>query len=75
MKIAVLVLSVAAVLLGGLWLTQGLGLVTIEPILCVGDCAPVVGPSTQWVAAGALAVTVGALGILYTRATRRTGHG
>ncbi|MEZ5291074.1 MAG: hypothetical protein R2745_08335 [Vicinamibacterales bacterium] len=71
MTILVLVLSVAAVLLGGLWLTQGLGLVTIDPILCVGDCTPVVGPSMPWIAAGAVAVAVGALGAFYVRATRR----
>jgi len=34
MKALVLVVSVVAVLLGGLWLLQGLGLLTIQPILC-----------------------------------------
>ena len=40
-----LLLGILAILLGGLWLPQGLGLVEVRPILCFADCAPVQGPS------------------------------
>lgn len=46
-------------LLGLLWLVQGLGIVQIGPILCVADCEPVTGPSTQWAVIGAITLVVG----------------
>jgi hypothetical protein len=42
--IALAIAGVILALLGGLWLVQGLGLVTIEPIACVGACEPLAGP-------------------------------
>jgi hypothetical protein len=66
-KAVVLVLSVVGVLLGGLWLLQGLGVVQMDPILCFADCEPVQGPSTTWAVAGILAVTAGMFGILRSR--------
>ena len=45
MKILIRSVSVLGVLLGGLWLVQGLGLVQIRPILCFADCEPVQGSS------------------------------
>lgn len=48
------------VLLGGLWFLQGTGLVTIAPILCVGDCEPLTGPSLPWALAGLVALLAGA---------------
>jgi len=45
----------AAILLGGLWVLQGTGLIVIEPIACVGECAAQEGPSVAWTIAGAVA--------------------
>ncbi len=67
MRIVALVLGIAAVLLGGLWLLQGLGAVQVRPILCFADCAPVQGPSITWVVAGGLALALGGLGIFWAR--------
>lgn len=63
MRAVVLVASAMAVLLGGLWLVQGLGLVEIRPILCVAECEPIAGPSPTWAILGFLMVTAGAVGI------------
>jgi hypothetical protein len=52
MRIVILVVGVLAVLLGSLWLLQGVGLVRIDPIFCVADCAPLEGPSVPWAIAG-----------------------
>ena len=59
MKWIIVVVGIVAIALGGLWLAQGLGLVTIAPILCVADCEPLEGPSTGWAVAGAALVLVG----------------
>lgn len=69
MKILLPIISVVAVLLGGLWLLQGLGLVHIRPILCFANCEPVQGPSTGWVIAGLVVMLVGISGIV--RSARR----
>jgi hypothetical protein len=53
-----------AVLLGGLWLVQGLGLVTIPPILCVADCETLEGPAPEWAVAGAALLLAG-LGVIW----------
>lgn len=73
MRTIVLVVSVIGVLLGGLWLLQGLGLVQVRPILCFADCEPVQGPSVTWTVIGLLVVTAGVLGILYSL-KRRLGQ-
>lgn len=52
-------------LLGGLWFLQGTGLVTIDPIACVGECEPLRGPSAQWAVAGAILMLLGAGAIGY----------
>ena len=69
MKIIVVTASVIAVLLGGLWLVQGLGLVTIPPILCVAECEPLEGPSPVWAAIGAVLLALGGFGLF--RALKR----
>jgi proline iminopeptidase len=51
-------------LLGGLWLLQGLGAVHVRPILCFADCAPVQGPSRTWAISGFLLVLAGVLAII-----------
>jgi hypothetical protein len=69
-KIALTVIGVILVLLGGLWLVQGLGLVTIEPIACVAGCEPLEGPSPMWAAIG-FAVLAAGLGAIYLAFRRR----
>jgi hypothetical protein len=44
---------------------QGLGLIVIDPILCVGDCEPLEGPSASWAVLGFIVLTLGALAIAY----------
>jgi len=63
MKIILLTISIVGVLLGGLWLLQGLGWVTVRPILCFADCEPVQGPSVTWAVIGFLVMAAGILGI------------
>ena len=53
------VVGLAAALLGGLWLLQGIGIVHLRPILCFADCVPVQGPSVIWAVAGALMFIAG----------------
>jgi hypothetical protein len=69
-KTIILVPGVIAVLLGGLWLLQGLGLVHIRPILCFADCEPIVGPSPGWAIAGAVALVAGGLAVLWSLGRR-----
>lgn len=73
MKRIALVVGVLSVLLGGLWLLQGLGVVHVRPILCFANCAPVQGPSSTWAIIGVSVLTAGVLAILYSgkRSTRR----
>ena len=66
MKKMTLVGGVIGLLLGGLWLLQGLGVVQIRPILCFVDCAPVQGPSSTWAIVGFLVVTAGVIAIIYS---------
>jgi len=67
-------LSSAGLLVAGLglfWFAQGVGLVTVEPILCAGSCEPVQAPSPQWQITGALTALAGATaGILAARRAR-----
>lgn len=67
MRIAVLVFGIIAVLLGGLWLLQGLGVVQVRPILCFANCAPIQGPSFTWAVVGAVAVALGGYGVVWSR--------
>ncbi len=54
------ILGAVAILLGGLWFLQGTGLIVIEPIACVGECAALEGPSVPWTIAGVVAMLAGA---------------
>ena len=63
--------GVLCVLLGGLWLLQGLGLVHLRPILCFANCEPVQGPSTVWAMVGAVVLIAGIFAIRASRAGRR----
>jgi uncharacterized membrane protein YbaN (DUF454 family) len=66
MKKIALVVGVIGVLLGGLWLLQGLGVVHVRPILCFADCAPVQGTSTAWAIIGFLMLTAGVIAIFFS---------
>jgi hypothetical protein len=63
-KIA-LAIGVVSTLLGGLWVLQGLGAVSVRPILCFADCAPVQGASAAWAVTGLLMIVVGSLAIFF----------
>jgi hypothetical protein len=65
MRAIALVVSVISLLLGGLWLLQGLGLLHVRPILCFVDCAPIQGPSLTWAIVGFVLATLGLVAILY----------
>ena len=66
-RIITLVSSVIALLLGGLWLLQGLGIVHLRPILCFADCVPIQGPSGTWAVIGAVTLAVGGYGVFWAR--------
>jgi hypothetical protein len=63
-------LGVVALLLGGLWLLQGLDLVHVDPILCAADCEPIVGFSPGWAIAGLVLVVAGCAAIYFPRRRR-----
>ncbi|HLV83141.1 MAG TPA: LPXTG cell wall anchor domain-containing protein [Devosia sp.] len=69
MKYLFIAFGLVLVLLGGLWFLQGTGLVTMAPILCVGDCEPLEDPSLPWALAGLVALLAGAA--LLWRSRRR----
>jgi proline iminopeptidase len=60
-----LVAGVISVLLGGLWLLQGLGVVHVRPSLCFADCEVVQGPSPTWAIVGFLLSTAGVFAIYF----------
>ena len=66
-RIMTLILGISTVLIGALWLLQGLGIVKLQPILCFADCLPVQGSSTAWAVIGALTIAVGAFGVVWSR--------
>ncbi len=66
MKKVALSTGFIAVLLGGLWLLQGLGIVHMRPILCFADCVPVQGPSTKWAVIGAGVLIAGSAVMLWS---------
>lgn len=71
MKYLFIAFGLVLVLLGGLWFLQGTGLVTMAPILCVGDCEPLEGPSLPWALAGLVALLAGAALLWRSRSRRR----
>ena len=58
-----IVLGVASMLLGLLWLLQGADLLHIRPILCIADCEPMEGGSIGWTIAGVFLLIVGLVAI------------
>ena len=67
MKKTALITGLIGVLLGGLWLLQGLGVVQLKPILCFANCAPVQEPSTIWAVIGFVVAAAGLVAIFYSR--------
>jgi hypothetical protein len=65
MKIIATIVGVIAVLLGGLWLLQGLNVVHIEPVACVGACETIEGFSPLWAVVGFVVLAAGALSLRY----------
>lgn len=59
MTVFTFLFAAVAILLGALWLLQGLGLVVIEPVLCLAECTPVVGPDMSWTITGFVAIAAG----------------
>jgi hypothetical protein len=72
MKKVALSTGFIAVLLGGLWLLQGLGVVHMRPILCFADCAPLQGSSTTWALIGAGVLAVGGAAVFWSLKRRGT---
>ena len=70
LRIAVVILSILAILLGGLWLLQGSGLVQVRPILCFADCKPLQGASLVWAIVGAIVLAAGGFGVTWARQRR-----
>jgi hypothetical protein len=62
-KIALILLGLIGVLLGGLWALQGLGLLHLEPIACVAECEPLEGSSPMWAAIGIAVFALGAFSL------------
>ena len=69
MKVLAGTVGVIAVLLGGLWLLQGLGIVHLRPILCIADCAAIQGRSLGWAVAGFVVAAAGVAAVVF--ASRR----
>ena len=70
MKKIAFVVGVICILLGGLWLLQGLGAVHIRPILCFANCEPIQGASRAWAITGLLLATAGAIAIFFSLKAR-----
>jgi hypothetical protein len=74
MKIISLIFGITAILLGGLWLLQGLGLVHVRPILCFADCAAIQGASATWAIIGGVTLGIGGLAIFWSRKASQRGR-
>ncbi|HWA01546.1 MAG TPA: hypothetical protein VG841_14660 [Caulobacterales bacterium] len=63
-KIALTLVGLVCLVLGGLWFLQGLGVVRMQPVLCVADCAPLEGPSLTWTTVGFVVAGAGCVAIV-----------
>lgn len=68
-KIAFFV-GLVAVLLGALWLLQGLGIVQMRPILCFANCDSLQGPSATWAIIGAAVFATGCAALFWSSKSR-----
>ena len=65
MRVCKSIAGLALLAIGLLWSLQGADLVRIEPILCMANCAPIVGGSVAWLIGGLVTIAVG-IGLLAT---------
>jgi hypothetical protein len=65
-KVAQIILSIIAILLGAFWFLQGVGILNVCPILCFADCACIEGGSQFWGILGAVIFTIGFLTMIIT---------
>ena len=63
MRIVWTLLGAIGLLLGGLWLLQGLALIEIRPVLCLAACEPVTGGSLLWAGIGLVMLVLGLLAL------------
>lgn len=73
MRTIVLIVGVLGILLGGLWLLQGLGVVHLRPILCFAACETVQEPSAIWAVVGLVVLLAGGVATAWAL-RRRTGE-
>jgi hypothetical protein len=59
-------MGIVSVLLGGLWLLQGLGIVQMNAILCFANCVPLQDPSATWAVIGAVMLVAGGVAMLWS---------
>ena len=60
LRFGLIATGVILLLLGALWLVQGLGLVRIEPVACLANCQTLEGPSATWAITGLGTLVLGA---------------
>jgi membrane-bound ClpP family serine protease len=58
-KIAVAVVSLLLIFLGGLWFLQGVAILSLCPILCFVDCQCITGQSPFWAVVGVVTLILG----------------
>ena len=66
MRKAAFLIGLVAVLLGGLWLLQGIGIEHLRPILCFADCLPLQGRSATWTVIGAFVLPAGGAAVWWS---------
>lgn len=66
MKKTFFFLGIFVMLLGTLWLLQGLGIVVMQPVLCFANCDYVQGPSALWAAIGVSSLVAGLVAIFFS---------
>lgn len=65
MKYLILIIGAIAILLGGLWTLQGLGVLSLEPIYCVADCETIDGFTPKWAIIGFIVFLGGILATVF----------
>ena len=67
LRIVKIIAGLVLAALGGLWALQGADLIRMQPILCVANCAPLVGGSPTWLTVGLVTLVIGVLLLLPRR--------
>ncbi|MCA0374607.1 MAG: hypothetical protein LCH84_02990 [Gemmatimonadetes bacterium] len=73
MTLLLQITGLLGLVLGALWVLQGLGMVEIPPLLCAGDCVPFEGPSRRKAVVGGLAMLAGGALLRAARSSRASG--